>query len=112
MTSITWAGPRCVQELATILTPQNRIQGRCDKNIIYLKVSFACQLINSTLLLRLKKLYLKLLRGNVRNHTARRRGWAAECSNSGQPVLEADGWRQVLLLPPARPGTTCARSAQ
>ena len=30
MTSITWAGPRCVQELATILAPQNRIQGRCD----------------------------------------------------------------------------------
>ena len=29
MTSITWAGPRCVQELATILAPQNRIQGFC-----------------------------------------------------------------------------------
>ena len=29
MTSITWAGPRCVQELGTILAPQNRIQGRC-----------------------------------------------------------------------------------
>ena len=29
MTSITWAGPRCVQELATILAPRNRIQGRC-----------------------------------------------------------------------------------
>ena len=30
MTSITWTGPRCVQELVTILAPQNRIQGRCD----------------------------------------------------------------------------------
>ena len=30
MTSITWAGPRCVQEAAAILGPQNRIQGRCD----------------------------------------------------------------------------------
>ena len=30
MTSITWAGPRCVQEPAAILAPQNRTQGRCD----------------------------------------------------------------------------------
>ena len=30
MTSITWAGPRCVQEAAAILGPQNRIQGRCE----------------------------------------------------------------------------------
>ena len=30
MTSITWAGPRCVQEPAAILAPQNRIQGRCE----------------------------------------------------------------------------------
>ena len=29
MTSITRAGPRCVQELAAILAPQNRTQGRC-----------------------------------------------------------------------------------
>ena len=29
MTSITWAGPRCVQEAAAILGPQNRTQGRC-----------------------------------------------------------------------------------
>ena len=29
MTSITWAGPSCVQELGTFLAPQNRIQGRC-----------------------------------------------------------------------------------
>ena len=29
MTSITWAGPRCVQELPTILAPQNHTQGRC-----------------------------------------------------------------------------------
>ena len=29
MTSISCTGPRCVQELATILAPQNRIQGRC-----------------------------------------------------------------------------------
>ena len=32
MTSITWAGPRCVQEAAAILGPQNRTQGRCDVN--------------------------------------------------------------------------------
>ena len=32
MNSITLAGPRCVQDLATILAPQNRIQGRCDHN--------------------------------------------------------------------------------
>ena len=29
MTSTTWASPRYVQELATILGPQNRIQGSC-----------------------------------------------------------------------------------
>ena len=29
ITSITWAGPRCVQEAAAILGPQNRTQGRC-----------------------------------------------------------------------------------
>ena len=28
---MTWAGPRCVQELATFLGPQNRTQGRCDQ---------------------------------------------------------------------------------
>ena len=33
MTSITWAGPRCVQGLAAILGPQNRTQGRCEANI-------------------------------------------------------------------------------
>ena len=31
MTSITWAGPRCVQEAAAILGPQNRTQGRCEE---------------------------------------------------------------------------------
>ena len=30
MTSITWAGPRCVQEAAAILGSQNRTQGRCE----------------------------------------------------------------------------------
>ena len=29
MTSITWAGPRCVQELGTFLEPENRTQRRC-----------------------------------------------------------------------------------
>ncbi len=33
MTSITWAGPRCVQEAAAILGPQNRTQGRCEASI-------------------------------------------------------------------------------
>ena len=32
MTSITWAGPSCVQQLGTFLAPQNRIQGRCVDN--------------------------------------------------------------------------------
>ena len=36
MTSITWAGPRCVQELATILKPQNRIQGHCEMILLLL----------------------------------------------------------------------------
>ena len=35
MTSITWAGPRCVQELGTFLAPQNRIQGRCEYYVTY-----------------------------------------------------------------------------
>ena len=41
MTSITWAGPRCVQEAAAILGSQNRTQGRCvmyyvcDINLLY-----------------------------------------------------------------------------
>ena len=39
MSSITWAGPRCVQELAAILAPQNRIQGRCDQ--LYYSVCFS-----------------------------------------------------------------------
>ena len=30
ITSITWAGTRCVQEAAAILGPQNRTQGRCE----------------------------------------------------------------------------------
>ena len=30
MTSITWASPRYVQELTTILAPQNRTQGSCE----------------------------------------------------------------------------------
>ena len=30
MTSITWAGPRCVQEAAAILGSQNPTQGRCE----------------------------------------------------------------------------------
>ena len=35
MTSITWAGPRCVQEAAAILGPQNRTQGRCGPFVDY-----------------------------------------------------------------------------
>ena len=30
MTSITWAGPRYVQELGTFLGPENRTQRRCE----------------------------------------------------------------------------------
>ena len=42
MTSITWAGPRCVQEAAAILGPQNRTQGRCDT----LNISTDCSTFN------------------------------------------------------------------
>ena len=31
MTLITWACLKCVQELTTILGPQNRTQGSCDQ---------------------------------------------------------------------------------
>ena len=30
---MTWAGPRCVQELANILGPQNRTQGHCGQHL-------------------------------------------------------------------------------
>ena len=33
MTSIPWASPRYVQELTTILGPQNRTQGSCVGDI-------------------------------------------------------------------------------
>ena len=33
MTFSTWACLRCLLELATIFGPQNRIQGRCDRDI-------------------------------------------------------------------------------
>ena len=36
MTSITWAGPSCVQELGTFLAPQNRTQGRCVLDIVFI----------------------------------------------------------------------------
>ena len=35
MTSITWASPRYVQELTTILGPQNRTQGSCVWKLPY-----------------------------------------------------------------------------
>ena len=35
MTSITWASPRYVQELTTVLGPQNRTQGSCVLLIKY-----------------------------------------------------------------------------
>ena len=34
MTSITWASLRYVQELTTILGPQNRTQGSCELYIV------------------------------------------------------------------------------
>ena len=43
MTSITWAGPRCVQEAATFLGPQNRTQGRCEYKGYYIKQSTVLQ---------------------------------------------------------------------
>ena len=39
MTSITWAGPRCVQELATFLGPQNRTQGRYEYDLQTVNIS-------------------------------------------------------------------------
>ena len=41
MTSTTWASPRYVQELATILGPQNRTQGSCELAMLYLYVHIA-----------------------------------------------------------------------
>ena len=40
MTSITWASPRYVQEVATILGPQNRTQGSC---VVYLDMNMNVQ---------------------------------------------------------------------
>ena len=40
MTSITWTGPKCVQEAAAILGPQNRIQGRCGNYSFWSVISF------------------------------------------------------------------------
>ena len=34
MSLITWACLRCVQELTTILGPQNRTQGSCDQHFV------------------------------------------------------------------------------
>ena len=42
MTSITWAGPRYVQELGTFLGPENRTQRRCD---LYLFASVQVYLV-------------------------------------------------------------------
>ena len=42
MTSITWAGPRCVQEAATFLGPQNRTQGRCEMVFLSISISMEC----------------------------------------------------------------------
>ena len=39
ITSITWAGPRCVQEAATFLGPQNRTQGRCEFQFQWLSLT-------------------------------------------------------------------------
>ena len=36
MTSITWAGPRYVQELGTFFGPENRTQRRCDSSCSFL----------------------------------------------------------------------------
>ena len=52
MTSITWTGPRCVQEQGTILAPQNRIKGHCVMCIVFMVVVVMGKLRNS------KKLYL------------------------------------------------------
>ena len=43
MTSITQAGPSCVQELGTFLGPQNRTQERCD---IYIILQLILRMVN------------------------------------------------------------------
>ena len=58
MTSTTWASPRYVQELATILGPQNRIQESCDhypveKAPVYTPSQKYCELENTSKLHRL-----------------------------------------------------------
>ena len=40
MTSITWAGPRCVQELGAFLGSQNRTQRGCDQQSAVMKVNY------------------------------------------------------------------------
>ena len=47
MTSITWAGPKCVQEPAAISAPQNRTQGHCDMYIGLYCVLYMLSAINS-----------------------------------------------------------------
>ena len=42
MTSITWAGPRYVQELGTFLGPENRTQRRCGL-LLFLYMHFSLQ---------------------------------------------------------------------
>ena len=46
MTFITWACLRCVQELTTILGPQNRTQGSCVWYVLY-GLMLWCALVHS-----------------------------------------------------------------
>ena len=45
ITSITWAGPRCVQEMGNILGPQNRTHVRCVLYNVKLSVKFSLSLL-------------------------------------------------------------------
>ena len=68
MTSITWAGPRCGQELATILAHQNRIQGRCDIQTFWDKTRQILKRIQKVFILQKFKQMLLMRRGATASH--------------------------------------------
>ena len=65
MTSITWAGPRCEQELATILAPQNRIQGRCVRYFSAIEVLLIVLTVEQDVILKISCVLHQLEPGRV-----------------------------------------------
>ena len=71
---MTWAGPRCVQEAATFLGPQNRTQGRCVTEFsLQMEGTFkASRLIHIHVKLRLAIKYIPNVCGVVLEHAMAR----------------------------------------